>query len=300
MDRLDAMSVLIAVIDAGSLSGAGRALGLPLSTVSRKISDLEAHLQVRLLIRTNRQIVLTEAGRSYVAACKRILDDLAEAERAAAGEYTAPRGELVITAPLVFGRLHMLPVVTAFLQAYPAIDIRLLLADRVMHLTDDHVDLALRIGALPDSSLVATRVGLIRRVVCASPAYFTQRGVPRDPADLAAHDCVTFTGLAMPDAWVFGRKGAESTIRIRSRLAVSTAEAAIDAAIAGLGVTRVLSYQIRASAAAGLLSVVLEDHEPEPAPVSLIHAAQGVLPQKLRAFLDFAVPRLKAGLATRT
>jgi DNA-binding transcriptional LysR family regulator len=160
------------------------------------VSDLEAHLRTRLIKRTSRRLTLTDAGRSYVAACKRILEDIGEAERAAAGEYMAPRGDLIITAPIVFGRLHVLPVAIEFLKAYPDIDIRVALADRVVNLREDDIDLAIRIGDLPDSSLLATRVGSIRRVVCGSPPYFAQRGTPKSPGDL----CITFDGLMSPDA----------------------------------------------------------------------------------------------------
>ena len=297
MDRLDAMSVLLAVVDAGSLSAASRQVGAPLSTVSRKISDLEALLGTRLFIRSSRKILLTEAGQSYVAACKRILADVEEAERAASGEYSAPRGDLVVTAPVVFGRLHVLPLVNEFLATYPEIDIRLVLADRVVHLVDDHVDVALRIGTLPDSSLVAIRLGDIRRVVCGSPAYFAEHGVPGTPQALSSHACVTFDGLSSPANWTFGAGRAQATVAVHSRLVVNTAEAAIDAAAAGLGVTRVLSYQVAAARRAGQLEIVLADFEPEPWQVSLVHAGQGPLPIKLRAFLDFAAPRLRADLA---
>jgi DNA-binding transcriptional LysR family regulator len=296
MDRLDAMSILLSVIEAGSLSSAARRLGAPLSTVSRKVSELEEHLKTRLIIRSSRQLKLTDAGRSYVAACKRILDQLTEAERAASGEYRVPKGGLVVTAPVVFGRLHVLPIVIEFLNAYPDIDIRLALADRVVHLLDDHVDLALRIAELPDSSLVAIKVGAIRRVACASPAYLAAHGAPKTPDALADHRCITFEGLASPDGWIFRFGKSDRSIAIRSRLVVNTAEAAIDAAIAGLGVTRVLSYQIANARRAGLLDIVLETFEPEPSPVSLVYAAQGLLPLKLRAFLDFAAPRLKAAM----
>ena len=198
MDRLDAMSVLLAAVDAGSLSAGARRLGMPLTTVSRKVSELEAHLRTQFFNRTSRQITLTEAGRAYVAACRRILEDVGEAERTAAGEYSAPKGELVVTAPIVFGRLHVLRVVIDFLRAYLDIAVRLSLTDRPLSLLEDHVDLAARIGALPDSSLVATRVGSIRRMVCASPRYFAERGKPKRPDELAAHDCVTFQGLSAP------------------------------------------------------------------------------------------------------
>ena len=203
MDRLESMSILVTAVEAGSLSAAARRLGMPLATVSRKVSELEAHLKTRLLNRSSRRLTLTDAGRSYVAACKRILEDVGEAERAASGEYSAPKGDLIITAPIVFGRLHVLPVVTEFLKAYPDIDIRIVLADRVVNLLEEHVDLAVRIGELPDSSLVATRVGAIRRVVCGSPAYFAARGTPKHPSELGTHDCVTFEGLMSPDAWTF-------------------------------------------------------------------------------------------------
>ena len=167
-----------------------------------------------------------------------------EAERSASGEYSAPKGDLIITAPIVFGRLHVLPIVVEFLAAYPEINIRIMLADRVANLLEEHVDLAVRIGELPDSSLVATRVGSIRRVVCGSPAYFAERGMPTSPGELGTHDCITFEGLMSPGAWTFAKGKSDVSVPIHSRLIVNTAEAAIDAAIAGIGVTRVLSYQI--------------------------------------------------------
>ncbi len=186
MDRLEAMSLLVAVAEAGSLSAAGRKLGVPLPTVSRKISDLEAHLNTRLLTRSTRKLALTDAGAAYVAAAKRILDEVSEAERAASGEHAAPRGDLVITAPVVFGRLHVLPVIAEFLTQWPEINVRLVLADRNLHLIDDHIDIAVRIGALADSALVSTRVGAVRSVVCGSPAYFAAHGAPKKPEDLSA------------------------------------------------------------------------------------------------------------------
>ncbi|UOA27207.1 LysR family transcriptional regulator [Pseudosulfitobacter sp. DSM 107133] len=296
MDRLDAMSILLAVVETGNLSAAGRQLGVPLSTVSRKVSDLEAHLGARLLIRSTRNVSLTETGKAYVVATRRILEDLAEAERAAAGEYTVVKGELVITAPIVFGRLHILPIVTDFLQAYPETDVKLVLADRLLHLADEHVDLALRIATLPDSSDVAVKVGAIRRVVCASPGYVERRGHPQNPAELVGHDIVTFSALALSEAWTFGKGAAALPATPRSRLTVNTAEAAIDAAIAGVGLTRVFSYQIADAIRAGRLVTVLDDHAPDPVPVSLVYRGQEMLPRKLRAFINFATPRLKAAL----
>ena len=293
MNRLESMSVLLAVVEAGSLSAAGRKLGMPLATISRKLSDLETHLKARLLNRSTRQLSLTDAGRDYVAACRRILEDLSEAERAATGEYRAPKGELVVTAPIVFGRLHVLPVTAGFLEAHPEVDVRLVLGDRIINLLEDHVDLAVRIGELPDSRLAATRVGAIGRVVCGSPAYFAARGTPASPADLAAHACISFDTLLSPASWTFRAGGADLQVPIRSRLTVNTAEAAIDAAIAGVGVTRVLSYQVEEAVRAGSLEVVLRGFEPAPVPVSLVFPGERRLPQKLRAFLDYAAPRLR-------
>jgi DNA-binding transcriptional LysR family regulator len=296
MDRIDAMSVLQTVIEAGSLSAAGRRLGIPLSTVSRKISDLEAHLGTQLLVRSTRSLSLTEAGKTYATATRRILEDIAEAERAAAGEYAVVKGELVITAPIVFGRLHMVPVVTAFLAAYPETDVRLVLADGLLHLVEDHIDLALRIADLPDSSDIAVKVGTVRRIICASPDYLERRGRPKHPGDLADHDVVTFSALAPSEAWTFGKGAAARPATSRTRLTVNTAEAAIDAAVAGVGLTRVLSYQIADAVRSGRLVTVLDDHAPDPMPVSLVYSDQRMLPLKLRAFLDFATPRLRSAL----
>jgi DNA-binding transcriptional LysR family regulator len=297
MDRLESMSILVTAVDAGSLSAASRRLGTPLATVSRKVSELEAHLNTRLLTRSGRRLTLTEAGRDYVAACRRILDEVEEAERTATGEYRTPKGELIITAPLVFGRLHVMPIVIDFLKTYPKIDIRMLLTDRIASLLEEHIDVALRIGELPDSSLVAIRVGSIRLVVCGSPAYFDVRGTPRHPADLGTHDCISFDGLASRDAWTFRMNKADVRVPIHSRLSVSTAETAIDAAIAGLGITRVLSYQVADALRSGTLATALRAFEPSPWPVSLVFAERRLVPQKVRALLDFATPRLRVGLS---
>lgn len=294
MDRLEAMSILLAVVDTGSLSAAARRLGMPLPTVSRKIAELETHLRTRLLHRTTRQSSLTEAGVAYVAACRRILDEVGEAERIATGEYAAPRGDLAVTAPIVFGRLHIVPVVAEFLAQYPEINIKLLLTDRVVHLMEEQIDVALRIGELPDSTLMASRVGTVRSVVCASPAYLARRGVPASPDALAAHDCISFDVLESRRAWVFGDGKSTLAVPVQSRLQVNTAEAAISAATLGVGLIRVLSYQVADAVGNGALDVVLRDYEPAPLPVSLVHKGQTPLPRKLRVFLDFAAPRLSA------
>lgn len=290
MDRLESMSVFVAVASAGSFSAASRQLRMPLPTVSRKVSDLESHLKAKLFVRSTRKLALTDAGQSYLLACKRVLEQIAEAERGASGQYNVPQGELFVTAPIVFGRLHVLPVVTEFLRTHPHVDVRMVLADRALNLMDDHLDLAVRIGALPDSSLVATQIGRIRSVVCASPAYLNEHGVPRSPDDLSGHACVTFTGVGEPDSWKFR---ADSPVRVHSRLAVNTAESAIEGAIAGVGLTRVLSYQVADAVEAGKLVVVLKKFEPEPSPISLIYVQERRLTAKLRAFLDFATPKLR-------
>jgi DNA-binding transcriptional LysR family regulator len=296
MDRLEAMSVFAMAVEAGSLSAAGRKLGMPLATVSRKVSELESHIKSRLLVRSTRKLSLTDAGQSYLAACKRILEQVDEAERIASGEYHAPKGELIITAPIVFGRLLVLPVTAAFLKAHPDINVRLVLGDRILNLQEDHIDVAVRVGELPDSNLVATRVGLIRHVVCASPEYLAEYGAPRNPNDLANHDCITFSGLMSSNSWTFKKSRSEVSVPIYSRLVVNTAEAAVDAAIAGVGLTRVFSYQVEHAIRAGALAIVLKKFEPAPVPVSLVYTGQRLLPLKQRAFLDFATPRLRAAI----
>ena len=264
---------------------------MPLPTVSRRIVELEAHLGTRLLARTTRKLALTDAGSAYFEACKRILDEVGDAERIAAGEQSAPKGDLVIAAPIVFGRLHVLPVVGEFLALYPEINIRLTLSDRNTDLLEDQIDLALRIGRLPDSAMVATGVGEVRLVVCGSPAFFEKHGLPETPQDLAGWPGISFD-LIRPVSWNFadGPKGRQHKIDIHARLSVNTAEVALDAAIAGIGVTRVLSYQAADAVRRGLLRIVLEDFEPPPLSVHLLHAAQGAMPFKLRSFLDFRRP----------
>lgn len=298
MDRLEAMSLLVEAVEGGSLSAAARRFGVPLASVSRKIAELEALLNVRLLLRTTRRIDLTDAGRDYVAASKRILEEVGEAERTAAGEYRAPKGELVVTAPVAFGRLVVLPVVTGFLAAFPEVDVRLVLADGVVNLLEDHVDLAVRVGEPPESGLIAMRLGAIQRVVVGSPAYLERRGVPQDPQQLSRHDCVTFAAFDSPTLWNFASGAKAIAAPVRSRLIVNTAEAAVDAAVAGVGFTRIACYQAAQALRDGSLVAILKAFEFAPSPVNFIHAGgQGRIPLKLRAFLDFAAPRLRARLA---
>jgi DNA-binding transcriptional LysR family regulator len=293
MDRLESMSVFVAVVAAGSFSAASRQLRMPLPTVSRKVAEIESHLKAKLLVRSTRKLVLTEAGQAYVEDCKRILEAVAEAERGASGEYNAPQGELAVTAPIVFGRLHVVPVVTDFLGVHARVDVRLLLADRALNLVEDRVDLAVRIGPLPDSRLMASKIGQIRRVVCASPAYLKERGTPRAPRELLKHECVTFAGLMDAGSWGFRD---QEIVPVHSRLTTSTAEAAVDAAIAGAGLTCALSYQVADAVQAGRLTVVLRKFEPAPLPVSLIYVRESRITAKLRAFIDYAAPRLRERL----
>jgi DNA-binding transcriptional LysR family regulator len=296
MDRLEAMRLFVAVGDAGSLSAAARRLKVPLPTVSRKLALLEQHLGVRLVVRTTRKFVLTDPGRTYLESCRRLLAEVEDAERMAAGEYEAPKGRLYLTAPIVFGRLHVLPVALAFLNAYPEVDLRLSLVDRIADMIEEGIDVALRIAHLADSSLIAARVGTVRLVTCASPAYLKANGAPRAPSDLLQHHCIASVNLSATDRWSYRIGGEDQAFGIRSRLAVTTAEAAIDAAIAGIGITRVLSYQAAAAIKAGKLKLILRAFEPPEIPVSLVHPEARLTPPKVRAFLDFAAPRLRRRL----
>lgn len=297
MDRFDAMSVLLAVVEEGSLSAGARRLRAPLATVSRKVNDLEQHLNTRLIVRTSRRIELTEAGRDYVTASRSILRQLKDAERAAAGEYSEPRGELVVTAPVVFGRRHVMPIAIGFLDAHPAIDLKLLMADRLVNMVEEHVDAAVRIGQLPDSGLIATRVGAVRQVVCASPAYLARHGMPHVPEDLPAHDGIGFSGLVGNGGWTFRRDGRTIEVEPRRRLLLNTTEPAIEAAVAGFGITRVPDYQVRDELASGDLVELLRDFATDPLPVSLVYPDLGLMPLKLRSFLNWSAPRLRAALA---
>jgi DNA-binding transcriptional LysR family regulator len=237
--------------------------------------------------------VLTDAGSSYVVACKRILADVTEAERSASGEYTAPTGELIVTAPVPLGRIYLIPILADFLKAYPDITVRLILTDSVLSLFEEQIDVGLRIGALPDSSLMAIRVGAIRRMICASPAYLAERGTPRTPDDLAGHDCITYAGLVSPDAWTFVRDKTNIAVPVHARLVVGSAEAARDAACAGIGITSAFSSHVKAALECGALTTLLDEFQPPSRPVNLVYTANRFLPVKVRAFLDFAAPRLR-------
>jgi DNA-binding transcriptional LysR family regulator len=298
VDRFEAMSMLVSVTENGSLSAAGRKLRVPLATLSRKVSELEALLGTRLLIRTTRKLTLTDAGVAYVAAARRILEQVDEAEREAVGEFTTPKGELVVSAPLMFGRVHVLPAIADFLQTYPDISIRLVLADHNVDLIEDRVDMAVRIGKLPDSSMVATQVGTMRTVTCASPEVLARHGAPMDPQSLPNYPCIAVDSPMPWPSWSFRnpRGGAALDVVIQPRLTVTTPEAAAQAAIRGVGVTRLLHYQVAQAVDRAEIQIVLADYEPEPAPVHLVHASRGHMPLKMRRFLDFSAPRLRETL----
>ena len=296
MDRFEAIRTLVAAVDGGSLSAASRTLGIPLPTVSRRVSDLEALLGSQLLVRTSRKLLLTEAGAAYVAASRRVLEELAEAERAASGEYRAPRGELLITAPIMFGKLHVAPIIHEFLKAYPEVRVRLVLSDGILNLVESHIDVAVRISHLPDSTLIARRVGQIRWVTCASPAFLRRRGMPAAPAELREYECIAFEGLELGRDWSFAGPLGEQIIVIRPRYSVSTADAVIAAAAADVGIARVRCYQAAQSVREGRLVSILDDWAPASVPVQIVHAARQHQPLKLRAFLDFVAPRLQERL----
>ena len=297
MDRFESMSLLLKVVETGSLSAASRELDIPLATVSRHLSELETRIGAQLLVRSSRRTTLTVTGLTYVASARRILEQLKDAELTASGAYSEPKGTLFITAPMVLGRTHMAPLVAEFLQAYPEIDVRMHLCDEISPLVDKQIDLAVRIGHLPDSGLIASEIGVVRRVTCASPAYLAKRGVPQTPGDLANHDCVTFDNLASPDFWRTADEQADRAIPIRSRLVVNTADAALRAAEDGVGLTRLLSYMVVGSVREGRLSIVLQPFEASPWPVHLVYPKQQPSPRKLSAFLAFAIPRLRARFA---
>jgi DNA-binding transcriptional LysR family regulator len=300
MDRIDSVAAFIDVAEQRSFAAAARRLRRSPAAVTRAVGELEARLGVRLLNRTTRAVSLTEAGERFLAGARRVLADLEEIERAAAGEGVAPRGELRLTAPILFGRLHVLPIVTEFLGRFPDVSVALMLLDRPVDLVEEAFDAAVRIGALTESSVVVTRVGAVGRIVVAAPDYLARHGTPRTPADLAGHAIVAFSGIAGVERWVFHGAGGEASVAIKPRLVVTTAEAALDVARAGLGITRVLSYQAADDIARGALRRLLPAYEGDELPIHLIHPGGRHPPPKLRAFLDFAAPRLRRRCASFT
>jgi len=295
MDRFESMAMLVKVTELGSLSAAGRALQVPLATLSRRISDLETRLGAKLLIRSTRKLTLTDAGITYVAAARRILEQVEEVEREAAGEFTMPKGELTLTVPTMFGRLYVLPIIAEFLAMFPDINIQLILTDRHVDLLDAHVDMAVRIGVLPDSSMVATRVGMMRMVTCASPILLTKYDIPQTPEDLLRIPCIAVDSPLPISLWRFQYPDQKAMfdVPIQPRLRVTTTDAAVKAAMLGVGVARLLHYQVFEATQTEALRIILSAYEPEPIPVHLLHASRGQMPLKMRRFLDFAAPRLK-------
>ena len=293
MDRIEDIEAFVEVAGQGSFTAAAWRLDRSPTAVTRAIAELEARLGVRLLNRTTRAVSLTEAGDRFLTGARRVLADLTEIEQAAAGQGSAPRGELAVTAPILFGRLHVLPVVIEFMRAFPDVTARLMLLDRPVDLIEERLDAAIRIGTLADSSAIATKLGSLRRVVVAAPSYLAHRGTPQRPADIAAHDVVVFGGPGAGQ-WDFG---ADGVVRLSPRLTVTTAEAAIDAVAEGLGITRVLGYQAVDAIARGAIAQVLAEFGREETPVSLLYPGGAHPPPKLRAFIDFAAPKLRARLA---
>ncbi len=298
MDRLDAMAAFVAAVDEGSLAAAARRLGYSPAAVTRALSSLEDRLGVPLLHRSTRGLRLTSPGEAYLATCRQVLEDLQRAESGAAADQQTPRGLVTLTAPLLFGRFRVRPVLDRFLDGNPAVQARLVLLDRVVNLIDEGIDVAVRLAHLPDSSLIATHLGEVRRVVCASPAYLERHGVPHTPSALSGHACI----MSNDAAWRFGNKEASRRLAVRApaihpRLIVNSAAVAIDSAIDGHGVTRVLSYQVESDIMAGRLVRLLATYEPPPIPVHFVRPADRSMTAKLRAFIDFATPLLRADLA---
>ena len=298
MDRLQAMRMFVEVSDCGSFSRASQRLNIPLSTLSRKITELEEHVGTKFLVRTTRKIALTEAGRNYLDACREILEQVDAAEQAAAGSFASPKGLLSLTSPVMFGQRLIVPVIQEFLQRYAQITFDLVLSDRNADLVEDGFDLAVRVGQLPDSSMSAVRLGETRRIICASPAVLAHHGVPSRPDDLVDLPCVAHDFQVSTTSWSFrgeGRKP-DRRVTVAPRLSVSTAEAALEAAIRGAGFARLFCYQAADAIRSGQLRVVLAEFECDPNPVNFLHASGRAVPAKVRSFLDFAAPLLRAEL----
>lgn len=300
MDRLDAMAAFVVAVDRGSLAAASRQLGYSPAAVTRAITSLEDRLGAQLLHRTSRALRLTPLGETYLVTCRQVLAELLRAEEGAAADANTPRGLLTLTAPVLFGRMKVRPVLDRFLDANPAVQARLVLLDRVISLMDEGIDVAVRLADLPDSSLQATHLGDVRRVLCASPAYIERQGQPDTPADLPNHICIMSNEPAA-EPWSFApepgmRSRALRAVTIRPRLIVNAAAAAIDSALDGHGITRVMSYQVAADVAEGRLLLLLEAYEPPPLPVHFVMQADRAMTAKLRSFIRFAAPLLRREL----
>jgi DNA-binding transcriptional LysR family regulator len=292
------MAMLVSSVEEGSLSAGARKLRIPIATLTRNVNDLEALVGTKLLVRTTRRLELTDVGIDYVASAKQILEQVEEQERRAAGEFLAPRGELVVTTPVQVARLRVLPVINQFLAQYTEIKIRLMQSDSNVDLVDARADVAVRLGRLHDSSLVATRLGSLRVVVVASQDLLDRHGAPMDPEDLLGFPWVVFESPNL-FPWRFRNPDTEQvfTVTNEPRLIVSSPDAAVDAAIDGIGATLVLEHDAHAAVLAGKLQHLLPEFEVEPIPVHLVHISRTIMPMKLRAFIDFAAPKLREMLA---
>jgi DNA-binding transcriptional LysR family regulator len=296
------MAAFVATVDAGGLAKGARRIGKSAAFVTRAIAFLERRTGTQLLRRTTRSVRLTEVGERYVASCRRILGELEAADDLASAERSVPRGMLVLTAPSMLGRIHVRPIVDALCSTYADVQVRFLLLDRIVSLVDEGVDVAVRIAHMPDSALVAVKVGEVRRVTCASPSYLAARALPAEPSELLAHDCIAFSEVTPSDTWTFAlatKAGRTTSVKIRPRLTVNNADAAIGSAVAGRGVTTVLFYQIERELEDGRLVRLLANYEPEPLPVHVVCPVASVTTAKVRAFVDLAVPLLKAALTPR-
>ena len=294
MDRLQAMTTFVAVVDSGGFARAARKLNLSPPVVTRAVAELEERLGLRLLTRTTRIVRVTDAGARFAEDCRRILADIDEAETLATGTHAAPRGTLSLTAPVLFGQLYVTPILVRYLQQYPEVDAQCLFLDRVVNVVEEGVDVAVRIGELPDSSLRAARVGRVRRVLVAAPAYLEAQGMPRRPEELARHAIVSASGVTPVSEWRFNDGGKPLLQRLQPRLRTTTNDSAIAAAVAGLGITRLLSYQVAAHVRSGALQILLEEFEGAPLPVHVVHHEGRRATQKVRAFIDLAVDMLRA------
>jgi len=297
LDRLHLMAVFVAVVDAAGFAGAARKLGISPPGVTRAIADLENHLGVRLLTRTTRVVRVTEVGARYVEDCRRILADAAEADEAASGQHSAPRGRLTLTAPVLFGARYVTPVVAEYLQRYPEVTASCWFLDRIVNMMDEGVDIAVRIGELPDSSMQAVRVGRVRRVVVASPQYLAAHGVPLQPEDLQRHSIVSASPVTASSDWRWVRDGQPLVVKLQARMITTSNDSAVAAAVGGLGLTRLMSYQVADELRDGRLQLVLDEFESAALPVHLVHREGRHASQKARAFLDLAIERLRANTA---
>lgn len=294
MDRLQAMTTFVAVVDSGGFASAARKLKQSPPVVTRAVAELEERLGLRLLTRTTRFVRVTDAGARFAEDCRRILADVEEAETAATGTHAAPRGTLTITAPVLFGHLYVTPILVSYLQQFPEVDAQCLFLDRMVNVVEEGIDVAVRIGELPDSSLQATRVGRVRRVLVAAPSYLRAHGVPLRPQDLADHTIVSASGVSPVSEWRFNDAGKPLLQRMQPRLSTTTNDSAIAAAVASLGITRLLSYQVAEQVRRGALQVVLQEFEAAPLPVHVVHHEGRRATQKVRAFIDLAVQTLRA------